>query len=66
MSDHLWMAHWVENVESSEAEFVYVSSSPDGAHWSAPVMVNKDRSQVEHGLVSMAASGNNEAAVANW
>ncbi|MBV8729830.1 MAG: exo-alpha-sialidase [Acidobacteriia bacterium] len=63
MNDHLWMAHWVENVESSEAEFVYVSSSTDGIHWSAPVMVNKDKSQVEHGLVSMAASGNGEVSL---
>jgi hypothetical protein len=63
LSDRLWMAHWVENMESSDAEFVYVSTSADGIHWSAPVMVNKDRSQVEHGLVSMVASGNGEASL---
>jgi hypothetical protein len=64
LSDHLWMAHWVEMpMESSEAEFVYVSTSTDGTHWSPPTMVNKDRSQVEHGLVSMVASGNNEASL---
>jgi BNR repeat-like domain len=64
LNDHLWMAHWVEMpMESSEAEFVYVSSSTDGMHWSAPVMVNKDRSPVEHGLVSMAAGGNGEASL---
>ena len=63
LNDHLWMAHWVENVADSDAEFVYVSSSTDGIHWSAPIMVNKDRSQVEHGLVSMIGSGNQEASL---
>src|SRR5580693_6095498 len=43
MSDKLWMAHWVENLkESSDAEFIYVSASTDGTHWSAPVMANRD------------------------
>jgi len=56
-----WMAHWVEMPnESSEAEFVYVSSSTDGAHWTPPVMAHKDRSQVEHGLASMVVSKNGE------
>jgi hypothetical protein len=63
LGEHLWMAHWVENAEDSEAEFVYVSTSTDGMHWSAPTMVNKDRSQVEHGLASMVASGNSEASL---
>ncbi|MBV9503892.1 MAG: exo-alpha-sialidase [Acidobacteriia bacterium] len=64
LGEKQWMAHWVEMpMESSEAEFVYVSSSTDGLHWSAPVMVNKDKSPVEHGLVSMAASGPGEISV---
>jgi BNR repeat-like domain len=63
VSDRLWMAHWVENMESSEAEFVYVSSSTDGVRWNAPVMVNKDRSQVEHGLASMTASATGEVSL---
>ncbi len=64
LSDKLWMAHWVEMpMEGSEAEFVYVSSSADGVRWSAPVMVNKDKKPVEHGLASMAPSGNGEASL---
>ncbi len=56
-----WMAHWVEMPnESSEAEFVYVSSSADGVHWTTPLMAHKDKSQVEHGLASMAVNGNGE------
>ncbi|HUJ51891.1 MAG TPA: exo-alpha-sialidase [Bryobacteraceae bacterium] len=49
-----WLAHWVENQESSDAEFVYVSSSADGIHWTTPLMAHRDRSPVQHGLVSMA------------
>ena len=59
-----WMAHWVEMPnESSEAEYVYVSSSTDGAHWTAPVMAHRDRSAVQHGLASMIAGGNGETSV---
>src|ERR1700679_908141 len=64
VSDKLWMAHWVENVkESSDAEYIYVSASVDGTHWSAPLMANRDRSAAQHGRVSMAASGPNEASL---
>ncbi len=64
VNDKLWMAHWVEMpMESSEAEFVYVSSSTDGVHWTPPAMAHKDRSAVEHGLVSMAPSGNDEVSL---
>jgi hypothetical protein len=64
MSGGMWMAHWVEMPsDESEAEFVYLSTSPDGVKWTPPVMVNKDKSQVEHGLVSMVASGNGEASL---
>src|SRR5579864_1585833 len=64
MSDKLWLAHWVEMPkESSEAEFLYVSSSTDGVHWTAPAIAHKDRSEVQHGLVSMVGSGNGEASL---
>jgi hypothetical protein len=58
------LAHWVETPqEGSDAEFVYVSASKDGARWSAPVMANRDRSQVEHGLASMTVTGKDEASL---
>ncbi len=64
LSEKQWMAHWVEMPnESSEAEFVYVSSSTDGVHWTMPAMAHKDRSQVEHGLASMAVGPNGEISV---
>ncbi len=64
LSDKLWMAHWVEMPkESSEAEYIYVSASADGVRWSAPLMAHRDHSEVQHGLVSMAASGPNEASL---
>jgi hypothetical protein len=63
-SDTMWLAHWVEvPQESSDAEFIYVSSSSDGVHWSQPLMANQDRKPVEHGLVSMIESGKNEASL---
>ncbi len=59
------IAHWVETPQAGgEAEFVFVSVSRDGSHWSAPVMVNRDRSQVEHGLASITESGKGEASLA--
>jgi hypothetical protein len=64
VSAKLWLAHWVEMpMESSEAEYIYVSSSVDGVKWSAPLMAHKDRLAVQHGLVSMVASGPNEASL---
>jgi len=62
LNDHLWMAHWIETPakEGSEAEFAYVSSSTDGVHWTAPLMAHKDRTEVEHGLASMAADAKGE------
>jgi len=63
-TDKKWMAHWVEMPsETSEAEFLYVSSSADGVHWTAPLMAHKDRSQVEHGLASMVESGTGESSL---
>ena len=64
ISDHQWLAHWIEMPkETSEAEFVYGSSSTDGVRWTTPVMAHKDRSEVEHGLASMVATGNGEASL---
>lgn len=64
LAEHQWMAHWVEMPsESSEAEYVYVSSSTDGVRWSEPVIAHKDRSAVEHGLVSMLATGGGEVSL---
>jgi hypothetical protein len=49
-----WLAHWVELPNpSNDAEYVYVSSSADGAHWTPPMQAHRDRSPVQHGLVSM-------------
>jgi hypothetical protein len=49
-----WLAHWVEMPDpSNEAEYIYVSSSEDGAKWSVPASAHRDRSPVQHGLVSM-------------
>src|SRR5215469_11379910 len=59
-----WLARWIEQPDaSSEAEFVYLSSSADGVQWTAPLMAHKDRSPVEHGLASMVPSGANEVSV---
>jgi hypothetical protein len=64
LSQRSLLAHWVEMPnESSEAEFVYLSASRDGAKWTAPVMANKDHGNVLHGLASMAGTGSNEASL---
>ena len=64
VSDKQWLAHWVEMPnEQSEAENIYTSSSPDGVHWTAPLMSHKDRSPVQHGLASMIPSGPNQASI---
>jgi hypothetical protein len=58
------VAEWVEIPESeSEAEYIYVSASRDGIQWTTPVMANQDRSPVQHALVSMVASGGQEASL---
>jgi hypothetical protein len=52
-----WFAHWVESPGGdSDAEYVYVSSSTDGAHWSMPMQAHHDHSPVLHGLASMIAN----------
>lgn len=51
-----WFAHWVESPGGdSDAEYVFVSSSPDGAHWTKPLQAHHDKSPVQHGLASMIA-----------
>jgi hypothetical protein len=63
MSGGHWLAHWVENQGDSDAEFVYVSSSTDGTHWTPPLMAHHDRSPVQHGLVSMVENTGGGASV---
>lgn len=64
LSDGTLMAHWVEKgSDSSDAENILVSSSKDGVKWTPPLMAHKDRSPVQHGLVSMAVSGPQEASL---
>ncbi len=64
LSDGTLLAHWVEKgKESSDEENIFVSSSRDGIKWTAPLMAHKDHSPVQHGLVSMVASGPSEASL---
>jgi len=64
LGEHQWTAHWVEMPnESSEAEYLYVSASSDGLKWTEPAIAHKDRSPVEHGLVSMIGNGSGEASL---
>jgi hypothetical protein len=64
LRDGTLLAHWVEMPEGAgDAEFLYVAASKDGATWSKPVMAHKDKSMVQHGLASMAPSGDHEASV---
>jgi hypothetical protein len=64
LSDGTLVAHWVEAPnEGGDAEFSYVSASHDGIHWSAPVIIHKDRAMVQHGLASITASGDREASI---
>ncbi len=66
MSDGTLLAHWVEKgkgKDSSDAEDLYVSSSKDGIHWTAPAMAHHDHAAVQHGLASIVQSGPHEASV---
>lgn len=59
-----YLAHWIEAPEKeSEAEFIWVSSSRDGVKWTTPVAGSRDKSDVQHGLASMAPSGEKEASI---
>jgi hypothetical protein len=52
-----WFAHWVESPGGdSDAEYVFVSSSADGSHWTTPLQAHHDHSPVQHGLASMIAN----------
>lgn len=57
------LAEWVEAEPGSEAESIYVSASKDGVQWTAPALAHQDKSPVQHALVSMAASGDQEASL---
>jgi hypothetical protein len=68
LKDGTLIAEWIEqpNKEGeaeSEAEFVYVSASADGVQWSTPSMASHDRSQNQHGLASIIATGDHEASI---
>jgi hypothetical protein len=64
LSDGTLVSHWVEAPhEGGDAEFSYVSTSHDGLKWSTPVLIHKDRSLVQHGLASIAATGEREASI---
>ena len=64
LSDGTLLAHWVEKGnDSSDEENILVSSSKDGIKWTAPLMAHHDRTPVQHGLVSIAASGPHEASL---
>jgi BNR repeat protein len=64
LSEHQWLAHWVEMPkEESEAEYVYTSASTDGVQWSMPSMAHRDRAAVQHGLASMVASAPAESSL---
>jgi hypothetical protein len=59
-----WMAHWVEAPEGGDdAEYVYVSSSTDGSHWTMPAQAHHDHSPVLHGLASMIANPDGGASI---
>jgi hypothetical protein len=59
-----WFAHWVESPGGdSDAEYVYVTSSTDGAHWTMPLQAHHDHSAVQHGLASMIANPDGGASI---
>jgi hypothetical protein len=63
-ADGSLLAEWVEVSEkASEAEYILVSASKDGVHWTPPVMAHQNRSPVQHALVSMVVSGEREASL---
>lgn len=66
LADGTLLAHWVEKgsgKDSSDTEYIFVSSSHDGTHWTAPAMAHHDHALVQHGLASMVASGPREASI---
>jgi len=64
LADGTLLAHWVEKgKDSSDSEYIFVSSSGDGIKWTEPAMAHHDRTPVQHGLASMVASGPREASI---
>ncbi|HTA41017.1 MAG TPA: sialidase family protein [Bryobacteraceae bacterium] len=64
LKDGTLIAEWIEQPNaSSEAEFLFVSASPDGVKWSAPVMASHDKSEAQHGLASIIGTGDREASI---
>lgn len=64
LKDGTLIAEWIEQPsESSEAEFLFVSTSPDGMKWSTPVMASHDKSEAQHGLASIIGTGDHEASI---
>lgn len=66
LTDGTLVAEWIEgssNGGDSDAEFVYIAASHDGVNWSKPVMANRDKTQSQHGLASIVASGPHEASL---
>ena len=66
LSGGAFIAHWIELPNAhGEAEALYVSSSRDGIKWTPPVIAshNQDKTEAEHGLASMVASGDREASL---
>lgn len=64
LKDGTLMAEWIEQPkEDSEAEFLYVSASPDGVKWSTPATASHDKSEAQHGLASIIATGDHEASI---
>ena len=65
LSDGTLAAHWLaDNPEGSEAYNVNLSLSHDGGKtWGKPIIPHRDRSENEHGFVSMVATGPSEVGV---
>jgi hypothetical protein len=47
-------AHWLQKSGSGYATDIHVSISRDGKTWSAPLLLNRDGKQREHGFVTLA------------
>ena len=65
LSDGTLAAHWLaDNPEGSEAYNVNLSLSHDGGKtWGKPIIPHRDRSENEHGFVSLVATGPGELGV---
>lgn len=65
LSENNFVALWTQGKGvSSDGEDVYASGSRDGGRtWLLPVRVHRDNSTAEHGLVSMLATGADQAMI---